>query len=57
MKRFAVVISLLVTFLFWKTPIADAQFSEAGVEKLRVAVEAPDFTLKEAGGGKSLLKN
>ncbi len=33
------------------TPKASAQFSEAGVEKLRVAVDAPDLTLKELGGG------
>jgi peroxiredoxin len=33
-----------------------AQFSEAGVQKLRVAVDAPDFTLKELGGGKISLK-
>lgn len=33
-----------------------AQFSEAGVDKFRVAVEAPDFTLKELGGGKVSLK-
>jgi peroxiredoxin len=33
-----------------------AQFSEAGVEKLRVAVDAPDLTLKTLGGGKISLK-
>jgi peroxiredoxin len=33
-----------------------AQFLEAGVEKFRVAVDAPDFTLKELGGGKASLK-
>jgi peroxiredoxin len=37
-------------------PIATAQFTEAGVEKLRVAVDAPDLTLKELGGGKISLK-
>jgi peroxiredoxin len=36
--------------------MAAAQFSEAGVEKLRVAVDAHDFTLKELGGGKVSLK-
>jgi cytochrome oxidase Cu insertion factor (SCO1/SenC/PrrC family) len=36
--------------------VSNAQFSEAGVQKLRVAVEAPDFTLKEIGGGKVSLK-
>jgi peroxiredoxin len=33
-----------------------AQFREAGVEKLRVVVDAPDFTLKEVGGGEVSLK-
>ena len=46
----------LVSFLPWNTPMATAQFWEAGVEKFRVAVDAPDFTLKELGGGKISLK-
>jgi peroxiredoxin len=36
--------------------MAAAQFSEAGVEKLRVTVDAPVFTLKELGGEKVSLK-
>jgi peroxiredoxin len=36
--------------------MATAQFSEARVQKLRVAVDAPDFTLREIGGGKISLK-
>jgi thiol-disulfide isomerase/thioredoxin len=47
---------LMVFFLLWKIPVAAAQFSDAVVEKFRVAVEAPDFTLKELGGGKVSLK-
>jgi len=47
---------LIVIFLLWKIPMVFAQFSEAGVEKFRVAVEAPDFTLKELEGGKVSLK-
>jgi peroxiredoxin len=50
------VVLFLVIFLFWNAPLAVAQFSEAGVQKLRVAVDAPDFTLKELGGGKISLK-
>jgi len=50
------VIFFLVIFLLGNAPLAIAQFSEAGVQKLRVAVEAPDFTLKELGGGKISLK-
>jgi len=50
------VILFLVIFLSWNAPLAVAQFREAGVEKLRVVVDAPDFTLKELGGGKVSLK-
>jgi cytochrome oxidase Cu insertion factor (SCO1/SenC/PrrC family) len=50
------IILFLAIFLFGNAPLAIAQFSEAGVQKLRVAVDAPDFTLKELGGGKVSLK-
>jgi cytochrome oxidase Cu insertion factor (SCO1/SenC/PrrC family) len=56
MRRFEVVIFLVIIFLLWNTPMATAEFSEAGVEKFRVPVEAPDFTLQEIGGGKISLK-
>jgi len=56
MKRFAAVIFFLVIFLFWNTPMVTAQFSEAGIEQFKVAVNAPDFTLKELGGGKVSLR-
>ena len=56
MRRLSMVIYLLVIFLLYETPDVRAQFSEAGVEKFRVAVEAPDFTLKELDGGKISLK-
>jgi cytochrome oxidase Cu insertion factor (SCO1/SenC/PrrC family) len=56
MRRLSVVVFFLVIFLLWNAPLAFAQFSEAGVQKLRVAVDAPDFTLKEIGGGKISLK-
>ena len=56
MRRLWMVIFFLVFFIFWNAPVTTAQFSEAGVQKLRVAVEAPDFTLKELGGGKISLK-
>jgi len=51
LATFLLVFSLLVNI-----PIAFAQFSEAGVEKFRVAVDAPEFTLKELNGGKISLK-
>jgi len=56
MRRLALVIFLMVIFFLWKIPVVRAQFSGAGVEKFRVAVEAPDFTLKELSGGKVSLK-
>ena len=56
MRRLSMVIYLMVIFLLYETPDVRAQFLEAGVEKFRVAVEAPDFTLREVGGGKVSLK-
>lgn len=58
MKRLAVVVFFLVILLLWKIPgvMAQTQFVEAGVEKFRVPVQAPDFTLTEVGGGKVSLK-
>jgi cytochrome oxidase Cu insertion factor (SCO1/SenC/PrrC family) len=58
MRRIGMAIFFLVIFLSWKIPIVSAQtqFAEAGVQKFRVPVEAPDFTLGEVGGGKVSLK-
>ncbi len=56
MRRLLMVVFFLVIFLLWNTPMVIAQFSEAKVEKLRVSIDAPDFTLKELGGGKISLK-
>ena len=50
------LISLMAIFLLWNIPAVNAQFTEAGVEKFRVPVDAPDFTLKQLGGGKVSLK-
>ncbi len=57
MRRIGTAIFLVILFL-WEIPIviAQTQFAEAGVEKFRVPVEAPDFTLKEIGGRKVSLK-
>ena len=54
MKRVAAVIFSISIFLLWNVPVvkAQTQFAEAGVERFRVPVEAPDFTLQEIGGGK-----
>jgi len=59
MQRRLLVLAILF-FLMLLLPLnarlVNAQFTEAGVQKLRVAVEAPDFTLKEIGGGNVSLK-
>ena len=51
-----VIVFFLMLLLPLNAQVVNAQFTEAGVQKLRVAVEAPDFTLKEIGGGKVSLK-
>jgi len=58
MQRTSVILAIvfLMFLLLLNAPMVNAQFSEAGVQKLRVAVDAPDFTLKEIGGGKISLK-
>ncbi len=58
MKRLAGSVFVLVILLLLRISIVSAQtqFVEAGVEKFRVPVEAPDFTLQEIGGGKVSLK-
>jgi cytochrome oxidase Cu insertion factor (SCO1/SenC/PrrC family) len=50
------VVFFFIFIMVWNAPMVSAQFSEAKVEKLRVAVNAPDLTLKELGGGKISLK-
>jgi cytochrome oxidase Cu insertion factor (SCO1/SenC/PrrC family) len=57
MRRLSIFVFFLAIFMLWNTPMVSAQFTEAGVQKLRVAVDAPDFTLKEIGGGKISLKD
>jgi cytochrome c biogenesis protein CcmG, thiol:disulfide interchange protein DsbE len=56
MRRLSMMIFVSVIFLAWSTSTATAQFSEVGVEQFKVAVDAPDFTLRELGGGKISLK-
>jgi peroxiredoxin len=43
---------IVVIFLVGSGPMVTAQFFKAGVEKLDVPIAAPDFTLRELGGGK-----
>ncbi len=56
MRRLLIVFIFFVIFLLWNAPMVIAQFSEAGVQKLRVSVQASDLTLREVGGGKISLK-
>ncbi len=50
------ILFFLMLFLPLNARVVNAQFTEAGVQKLRVSVEAPDFTVKEIEGGKVHLK-
>ena len=56
MRRLLMVVFFSVILLLGNAPAGTAQFKEAGVEKLRVTVDAPDLALKELGGGKISLK-
>lgn len=56
MRRLSIVIVSSFYLLFSNSMMVYAQFSEAGVDKFRVSVDAPEFTLKELGGGKVSLK-
>lgn len=58
MKRLSIVICFLAILLLWKIPglSAQTQFGEAGVEKFRIPVAAPDFVLTDVDGRKVSLK-
>jgi peroxiredoxin len=56
MKRLMMSMFLIVNLFLWNTPVATAQFPEAGVQKLEVPVQAPDFALEVLGGGKISLR-
>ena len=51
MKRLTMVIFFSAVFFLWNMPTAIAQFSEAGVQKLKIPMDAPDFTLRKVNGG------
>ncbi len=51
MKRLLMVIFFSAVFFLWNMPAVMAQFSEAGVQKLKIPVDAPYFTLREMNGG------
>ncbi len=56
MRRLAMIAFVVFTLLFGSTLPGSAQFSELGGEQFKIAVNAPDFTLKELGGGKISLR-
>ncbi len=56
MKRLTMAMFPMVIFFLWNIPIAIAQFSEAGVQRFKVPVAAPDFTLKALNGERVSLK-
>lgn len=56
MRLLVMIIFFISTLLLTDISTGIAQFSEAGVEKFRVPVNAPDFALKELSGGKVSLK-
>jgi cytochrome oxidase Cu insertion factor (SCO1/SenC/PrrC family) len=56
MKSLRIVMFLIVISLILDIPLIRAQSLEEGVEKFRVAVDAPDFTLTKLDGGKVSLK-
>jgi cytochrome c biogenesis protein CcmG/thiol:disulfide interchange protein DsbE len=56
MKRLFLLILVVGTFGFWNIPVASAQFLEAGVQKLKTPIAAPDFVLKGLDGGDISLK-
>lgn len=47
-----IVISVMAFFLSGNVLNGVAQFLESGVQEFNTPVEAPDFTLEEAGGSK-----
>ncbi len=56
MKHFGALAFIPAIVILWTTSMATAQFSEAGVEQFKVAVNAPDFTLRKLDGGNLSLK-
>jgi len=58
MKRVVMVVFSISIFLLWSHLVvkAQTQFVEAGVEKFRIPVEAPDFALTDLDGRKVSLK-
>ncbi len=56
MKRLIISMFLIFNLFLWNLPVAIAQFQEAGVQKLEVPLQAPDFTLKVLGRGTMSLR-
>jgi len=56
MRRLSIILFLSLILLLGNSSGAASQFLEAGVQKLKVPVSAPDFTLGLLGGGHISLK-
>jgi len=56
MRKFTIVLLIIVVFLLWNSSIVTAQFLEAGVQKLASPIKARNFTLKALEGRKISLK-
>ena len=55
-RRYLHIILIIIIFLSGWSYKAIAQFSEAGVQKLEIPIDAPDFRLKDLSGGRVSLK-
>ncbi len=51
MRHLLMVIVSAIYLLFGNSTLIYGQFSEAGIQKLKIPVDAPDFTLRELNGG------
>ena len=56
MKRLTVLLLIVVSLLVGRIPAVSGQSFQAGVSRFRTPVTAPDFSLKELGGGAISLK-
>ena len=56
MKRLAILLLVVVSFLVGRIPTGSARPFQAGVMRFKIPVVAPDFSLKELGGEAISLK-
>jgi cytochrome c biogenesis protein CcmG/thiol:disulfide interchange protein DsbE len=56
MKRVTILLLVVASFLAGGNPVVSAQSFQAEVSRFKTPVAAPDFSLKELGGGAISLK-